>query len=73
MRIVINKQACIGCEICVNTCPEVFMEWGLHMRTTFDVKDPERYKRLVEQAVEDCPARAISIGLGCKNAHGPGG
>ncbi len=61
MRIVINKQACIGCEICVNTCPEVFLEWGLHMRATFEVKDPERYQALIRKVVEDCPARAISI------------
>ena len=61
MRIVINKQACIGCEICVNTCPEVFLEWGLHMRATFEVKDPERYQALIRKVVEDCPARAISV------------
>ncbi|NTV54216.1 MAG: 4Fe-4S binding protein, partial [Syntrophaceae bacterium] len=29
VRIIIKKEACIGCEICVNICPEVFMEWGL--------------------------------------------
>lgn len=61
MRIVINKQACIGCEICVNACPEVFLEWGLHMRAAFEVKDPERYQALIRKVVEDCPARAISI------------
>jgi ferredoxin len=61
MRIVINKQACIGCEICVNTCPEVFMEWGLHMRAAFEVRDPERHGALVRKAAEDCPARAIRV------------
>ncbi len=61
MRIIINKQACIGCEICVNTCPEVFLEWGLYMRAAFEVKEPERHKTLIQKAVEDCPARAISV------------
>ncbi len=61
MRIVINKQACIGCEICVNTCPEVFLEWGLHMRAAFEVKEPERYQTLIRKVVEDCPARAITV------------
>lgn len=73
MRVIIKKELCIGCEICVNTCPEVFMAWGLHMRAAFDVKDPERYKFLIQQAVENCPARAISIDVGCSNADGPGG
>jgi ferredoxin len=45
----------------VNTCPEVFMEWGLYMRPVFEVREPERYKALIEKAVEGCPARAISI------------
>ena len=61
MRIVINKQACIGCEICVNTCPEVFMEWGLHMRAVFEVKEPERHKTLIQKAAEHCPVRAIVV------------
>ncbi|MRR36224.1 ferredoxin [bacterium] len=61
LRIIIKKEACIGCEICVNTCPEVFMEWGLYMRPVFEVRQPERYKALIDKAVEGCPARAISI------------
>jgi ferredoxin len=64
MKIHIKKEACIGCEICVNTCPEVFMEWGLYMRPVFEVKEPERCKALIEKAVEDCPARAISVDMG---------
>jgi ferredoxin len=61
LRIIIKKDACIGCEICVNTCPEVFMEWGLYMRPVFEVKEPERHKALIEKAIEGCPARAISV------------
>jgi ferredoxin len=64
VRIVIKKEACIGCEICVNTCPEVFMEWGLYMRPNFEVKEPERHKALIGKAVEDCPVRAISVDTG---------
>jgi ferredoxin len=73
MRIVINKQACIGCELCVNICPEVFLEWGLHMRPAFEVKEPERHKALIGKAVEDCPARAISIFWGGPKADSTGG
>ncbi len=69
MRIIIKKEACIGCEICVNACPEVFMEWGLYMRAVFEVKEPERHKALIAKAVEDCPARAISIDCGEMKAN----
>jgi ferredoxin len=34
------------------------------MRPVFEVKEPERHKALIEKAVEDCPARAISIDWG---------
>jgi ferredoxin len=61
VRIIIKKEACIGCEICVNACPEVFMEWGLYMRPVFEVKEPERYRDLVRKIVDECPARAISV------------
>ena len=73
MRIIIKKEACIGCEICVNTCPEVFMEWGLYMRPVFEVKEPERHKALIGKAIEDCPARAISIDWGELKADGTKG
>jgi ferredoxin len=71
MRIVIKKESCIGCEICVNTCPEVFMAWGLYMRPVFDVPEPARYQALIEKAVEGCPARAISVDTG--ETKGDGG
>ena len=70
MRIIIKKEACIGCEICVNICPEVFMEWGLYMRPVFVVREPGRHKALIEKAVEDCPARAISIDWGDSKPDG---
>ena len=61
MRIVIRKESCIGCELCVNLCPEVFMKWGLQMRSVFEVPEPTGRLALIEQAVEECPVRAISI------------
>ena len=24
MKVSIDKDACIGCEVCVNTCPDIF-------------------------------------------------
>jgi ferredoxin len=61
MKIIIKKESCIGCEICVNTCPEVFMEWGLYMRAVFEVKESGRFKTLIEKAIENCPVHAISM------------
>jgi len=71
LRIIIKKEMCIGCEICVNTCPEVFMEWGLYMRAAFEVKEPGRFKTLIERVIENCPVHAISMDTG--EAEGGGG
>jgi ferredoxin len=73
MKINIKKEACIGCEICVNTCPEVFMAWGLYMRPVFEVGEPERYKDLIRKIIEECPARAISVATGELKADGTRG
>jgi ferredoxin len=73
LRIIIKKEACIGCEICINTCPEVFMEWGLTMRPVFEVKEPGRHKALIEKAVGDCPAKAITVDSGDTQIAGKGG
>jgi len=73
MQVIIKKELCIGCEICVNTCPEVFLEWGLRMRPVFEVREPDRHRALVRQAVEDCPARAIAVTENSLRAESPGG
>ncbi len=61
MKIVVRKELCIGCERCVNICPEVFMEWGLYMRPVISVRDPERHSALIEKAIEECPRKAIVV------------
>ena len=57
--VIIDEEECIGCEACVETCPEVF---------TFD-SDAEKAKVIdgadadedcVEEAIASCPAACIS-------------
>ena len=61
MRIKINKKLCIGCEACVNICPEVFRMWGEFLKSDFEVSQPERFKAAILHAVDSCPATAIAI------------
>jgi ferredoxin len=51
----------MGCEVCVNHCPDVFMMWGMYMKADFDVAHPEKYKKAVREAVGMCPKHAISV------------
>ncbi len=58
MAIVIDEEACVGCEACVEICPEVF---------SFDddsekaiVIAPDSSADCVEEAIDNCPEEAIS-------------
>ncbi|NPU85661.1 MAG: ferredoxin [Syntrophaceae bacterium] len=59
MRIVIDPKSCNGCERCIETCFEVFSQWGLYLRPVFEVKEPDRHREAVARAVLGCPRQAI--------------
>jgi ferredoxin len=61
VRIKINKKLCTGCETCINHCPDVFMAWGMYMKADFEVADPDKYQKTVQEAAGLCPKRAIVI------------
>lgn len=61
MKVVINKDLCKGCELCVNICEEVFIMWGAYLKPVFDVKDPDRHGEAVRKAARECPHKAITL------------
>lgn len=58
MPIIIDEEACMGCESCVEMCPDVFEMNGDGDKAT--VKDPDSDLDCVEEAIDACPAEAIS-------------
>ncbi|WP_316900385.1 ferredoxin [Pseudodesulfovibrio indicus] len=58
MPIVIDPDECIGCESCVEICPEVFEMDDDGEKAT--VIDPNSTKDCVDEAIETCPNEAIS-------------
>lgn len=61
MRVFVDKDLCIGCEACVDICPEVFeMQDDL---ATVKIEDdvPEDLEAAVEEAAEACPVEAITV------------
>jgi len=59
MRVSITDD-CIACELCVESCPEVFA-MGDETAEVLVEEVPEEHQEAVRQAAEDCPAEAIVI------------
>jgi len=59
MRVRI-EDTCTACELCVDTCPEVF-ELGDETAQVIVDEVPAEHEEAVEQAAEECPVEAIII------------
>jgi ferredoxin len=61
MRVKIDKVLCIGCEACIDICPEVMeMQDDLAFPKIED-DIPEDLEDAVREAAEACPSQAIEI------------
>lgn len=58
MAIVIDDDACMGCEACVETCPDAFEMNGDGDKAI--VKETDAEPDCVDEAIDACPAEAIS-------------
>ena len=60
MRARVDENACTGCGLCVEICPEVFeMDDETAVVTVREV--PEDLEDAVDEAAESCPAEAIDL------------
>ena len=62
MKVSVDKELCMGDRNCNMLCPEVFKydEDELMSIVLLD-EIPEKFEELVNQAVDECPAGAITI------------
>jgi len=60
MKAVIDPEACTGCGLCTETCPEVF-ELTDDVASVIVDEVPEDAIDTCKQAAEECPLEAISI------------
>jgi ferredoxin len=58
MAIVIDHDECMGCESCVEICPEVFEMSDDGEKA--NVIDPESAAECIEEAIDSCPAECIT-------------
>jgi ferredoxin len=60
MKANVDKDICTSCELCVQTCPEVFRMEG-DFAVAFADPVPGDFEKAARQAAEECPVEAISI------------
>ncbi len=60
MKAAVDPDLCTGCELCVDTCPEVFEMDDDVAKAIVDVV-PEDAEDAATEAAESCPAEANTI------------
>ncbi|MDE1890384.1 MAG: ferredoxin [Planctomycetota bacterium] len=60
MRAKVDPDICTGCELCTQTCPEIFYMSG-DVAEAKDIDVPSENEDACKQAAEECPVEAISI------------
>ena len=58
MKYVVNEN-CIGCGLCVNTCPEVFTMADTGKSVAIEMEVPPEHQKAAEEAAHGCPVDAI--------------
>jgi ferredoxin len=61
MKTTVNEDLCIGCESCVDICPDVFEMKGELALCRFDDDIPGEFEDACREAAESCPVEAIEI------------
>lgn len=61
MKVVLNRDACIGCGACATLCEDIFEidNEGFSKVIKEEVKDEE--VELTRDAIESCPTGAIAL------------
>lgn len=61
MKASVDRQACIGCELCANICPEVFEMDEDQISTVIADPVPLEVEGEAIEADDSCPTNAINI------------
>ena len=61
MKAYVDKETCIGCELCPEICPEIFEMEDDGLAVAKDSEIPEDLLGDAQEAEESCPTGAITI------------
>ena len=60
MKVRIDPDICIGCSLCVDTCPEVY-KMGDDKAVVYAAIVPKAVEETCKKAADECPVTAIFI------------
>jgi len=60
MKAVVDEDACVGCGLCVDTCPAVFEMEGEVAKVIVD-EVTEDVAAACNEAADACPVEAIKV------------
>ncbi|RQW03910.1 ferredoxin [candidate division KSB1 bacterium] len=60
MRVRIDAELCTACELCVDTCPDIF-KMGDDVAVVIQADVPVDLEDCAQEAVDSCPSEAIII------------
>jgi len=60
LKAKIDKELCIGCSLCVSTCPEVF-KMDDDKAVVIGASVPKNAEDCCKKATDECPVTAIIV------------
>ncbi len=61
MKAAIDKEGCIGCGLCVATCPELFAMGDDQRAEVMLAPVPPHLEDCARKAADTCPVSVISV------------
>ncbi|NLP45960.1 MAG: ferredoxin [Epulopiscium sp.] len=61
MKAKIDRDGCIGCELCTTICPEVFQMAEDGLAEVYTDPVPEEVEDTAIEAQENCPVSVIAV------------
>ncbi len=61
MKAKVDRDGCIGCGICADTCPEVFRMADDGLAEVYVDQVPESAEESAAEAADSCPVSVITV------------